>query len=61
MNNLAIEVHAPSLLALLVGVLTALVAVFFYINPTVSHHVDYAFYLMTLAYVVTSLFSLLRT
>jgi hypothetical protein len=61
MNNFAIEVHAPSLLALVVGVLAALVAIFFYFNPTVSHHVDYAFGLMTLAYVATSLFCVLRT
>jgi len=62
MNNFAIEVRAaPSLLALVVAVLAALVAIFFCFYPPASHHANYTFGLMTFAYVPTSLFSLLQT
>ena len=58
MKNMAIEVHAPSRPALVAGVLAALAAIIAYFTPGGSPHV--AFWLMTAAYVVSSLFTLVR-
>ena len=59
MKNMAIEVHAPSRPALVVGVLVALIAIISYFIPGGDTHV--AFWLMTAAYVVSSLFTLVKT
>jgi len=58
MKNMAIEVRAPSRLALVAGVLVALAGIIAYFIPGGSPHA--AFWLMTAAYVVTSLFTLVR-
>jgi multisubunit Na+/H+ antiporter MnhE subunit len=58
--SMAVELHAPSWLGLVVGVVVALVAIFFYFNPGVAH-TNYAFWLMTIAYVVASLGTVVRT
>ena len=59
MKNMAIEVHAPSRPALVVGVLVALIAIIYYFIP--GANTDVAFWLMTAAYVVASLFTLVKT
>ena len=55
-----IDVHAPSQPVLVVGVLVALLAIILYFVPGVAN-ADYAFWLMTLAYVVSSLGTMLKT
>jgi hypothetical protein len=57
--NTAIEVHAPSQPVLVVGVLVALLAIILYFVPGGNTH--YAFWLMTLAYVVASLGTVVKT
>jgi hypothetical protein len=54
-----IEVHAPSQLALVVGVLAALIALVIYFLPGASVHA--AFWLMTAAYVVSAIFTVVKT
>jgi uncharacterized protein involved in cysteine biosynthesis len=54
-----IEVHAPSQLALVVGVLAALIALALYFLPGTNVHT--AFWLMTTAYVVSALFIVVKT
>ena len=54
-----IEVHAPSQPALVVGVLVALLSIILYFTP--GPYVVYAFWLMTAAYVVASLASVVKT
>ena len=56
--NMAVQVHAPSQPVLVVGVLVALLAIIYYFVGTNTH---YAFWLMTLAYVVASLGTIVRT
>jgi hypothetical protein len=55
--NTAIETHAPSQPVLVVGVLVALLAIILYFLSGASG----AFWLMTLAYVVTSLGTVVKT
>ena len=55
-----IDVHAPSQPVLVVGVLVALLAIILHFVPGVAN-ADYAFWLMTLAYVVSSLGTMLKT
>ena len=55
-----IDVHAPSQSVLVVGVLVALLAIILYFVPGIAN-ADYAFWLMTLAYVVSSLGTMLKT
>ena len=57
--NMAVEVHAPSQPVLVVGVIAALAAIIYYFVPGTNTH--YAFWLMTLAYVVASLGTIVRT
>ena len=57
--SMAIEVHAPSQPALVVGVLVALLAIILYFIPGTYTH--YAFWLMTIAYVVSALGAVVRT
>jgi uncharacterized integral membrane protein len=54
-----IAVHAPSWPVLVVGVLVALLAIILYMAPGANVH--YAFWLMTAAYVVASLGTMVRT
>jgi hypothetical protein len=56
---MAIKVHAPSQPVLVVGVLVALLAIILYFIPGVNTHL--AFWIMTLAYVVASLGTVLKT
>jgi hypothetical protein len=55
--NMAIEAHAPSQPVLVVGVLVALLAIILYFLSGASG----AFWLMTLAYVVASLGTVVKT
>ena len=55
--NMAIETHAPSQPVLVVGVVVALLAIILYFLSGASG----AFWLMTLAYVVTSLGTVVKT
>ena len=55
--NTAIETHAPSQPVLVVGVLVALLAIILYFLSGASG----AFWLMTLAYVVASLGTVVKT
>jgi uncharacterized MnhB-related membrane protein len=55
--NIAVETHAPSQAVLLVGVFTALAALTYYSMG----NVDVAFWLMTLAYVVSALGAVVKT
>ena len=57
--NMAVEVHAPSQPVLVVGVLVALLAIIYYFVPGANTH--YAFWMMTLAYVVASLGTVVKT
>ena len=57
--NMAIEVHAPSQPVLVVGVLVALLAIIYYFIPGANLHI--AFWLMTAAYVVASLGTMVKT
>jgi hypothetical protein len=57
--NMAVEVHAPSQPVLIVGVLVALFAIIYYFIPGANTHT--AFWLMTAAYVVTSLGTVVKT
>ena len=57
--TMAVEVHAPSQPVLVVGVLVALLAIIYYFVPGANTH--YAFWLMTMAYVVSALGTLVRT
>jgi hypothetical protein len=54
-----IELHAPDWPVLVVGVLVALLSIILYFVPGL--YVDYAFWLMTAAYVVASLGTMVRT
>jgi hypothetical protein len=55
--NIAVETHAPSQAVLLVGVFAALAALTYYSIADV----DVAFWLMTLAYVVSALGAVVKT
>ena len=55
--NMAIEAHAPSQPVLVVGVLVALLAIILYFLSGANS----AFWLMTLAYVVASLGTVVKT
>jgi hypothetical protein len=55
-----IELHAPSQPVLVVGVLVALLAIILYFVPGIAN-ANYAFWLMTLAYVVSSLGTIVKT
>jgi uncharacterized MnhB-related membrane protein len=55
--NIAVETHAPSQAVLLVGVFAALAALTYYSMGDV----DVAFWLMTLAYVVSALGAVVKT
>ena len=57
--NMAVEVHAPSQPVLVVGVLVALLALILYFIPGANTHA--AFWLMTIAYVVASLGTVVKT
>ena len=57
--NMAVEVHAPSQPVLVVGVLVALLAIFYYFIPGANAQI--AFWLMTMAYVVSSLGTIVKT
>ncbi len=57
--NMALEVHAPSQPVLVVGVLLALLALILYFIPGANTSI--AFWLMTLAYVVASLGTVVKT
>ena len=57
--NMAVEVHAPSQPVLVVGVLVALMALILYFTPGANTYA--AFWLMTAAYVVASLGTLVKT
>jgi hypothetical protein len=57
--NMAVEVHAPSQPVLVVGVLVALLAIIYYFVP--GSNTDIAFWLMTFAYVVSSLGTIVKT
>jgi hypothetical protein len=57
--NMAVEVHAPSQPVLIVGVLVALLALILHFIP--GANTNYAFWLMTLAYVVASLGTVVKT
>jgi hypothetical protein len=56
---MAVEVHAPSQPVLVVGVLVALLALICYFIP--GKNTNIAFWLMTLAYVVASLGTVVKT
>jgi hypothetical protein len=56
---MALEVHAPSQPVLVVGVLVALLALILHFIP--GANTNYAFWLMTLAYVVASLGTVVKT
>jgi len=56
---MAVEVHAPSQPVLVVGVLVALLALVLYFMPGANTHS--AFWLMTFAYVVASLGTVVKT
>jgi len=56
---MALEVHAPSQPVLVVGVLLALLALILYFIPGANTSI--AFWLMTLAYVVASLGTVVKT
>ena len=60
MTTRGIEVHAPSQPVLVIGVLVALLAIILYFVPGIAN-ADYGFWLMTLAYVVSSLGTMLKT
>jgi uncharacterized MnhB-related membrane protein len=55
--NIAVETHAPSQAVLLVGVFAALAALTYYSMGDV----DVAFWLMSLAYVVSALGAVVKT
>jgi len=55
-----IDVHAPSQPVLVVGVLVALLAIILYFVPGIANE-NYAFWLMALAYVVSSLGTIVKT
>ena len=55
-----IEVHAPSQPVLVIGVLVALLAIILYFVPGIANE-NYAFWLMALAYVVSSLGTIVKT
>ena len=57
--NMAVEVHAPSQPVLVVGVLVALLAIILLLHTWGEH--AYAFWLMTPAYVVASLGTVVKT
>jgi antibiotic biosynthesis monooxygenase (ABM) superfamily enzyme len=57
--NMAVDVHAPSRPALVVGVLVAMLALIYYFIPAANTHI--AFWLMTTAYVVASLGAMVKT
>ncbi len=57
--NMAVEVHAPSQPVLVVGVLVALLAIIYYFVPGANTNI--AFWLMTFAYVVSSLGTIVKT
>ena len=57
--NIALETHAPSRPVLLVGVFAALAALTYYSMGEANS--DVAFWLMTLAYVVSALGAVLKT
>jgi hypothetical protein len=57
--NMAVEVHAPSQPVLVVGVLVALLALILHFIS--GANTNYAFWLMTLAYVVASLGTVVKT
>jgi hypothetical protein len=56
--NIAVETHTPSQPVIVVGVLVALLAMSIYFIPADTHS---AFWLMSLAYVVSALGSVVRT
>ena len=58
--SMAVEVHAPSQPVLVVGVLVALLAIILYFVPGAAN-AHYAFWLMTVAYVVASLGTVVKT
>jgi hypothetical protein len=58
-GNMDIEVHAPSWPVLVVGVLVALLAII--LNFVPGAYAQYAFWLMTAAYVVASLGTVVKT
>ncbi len=55
---MAVEVHAPSQPVLVVGVLVALFALIYYF---IGANINIAFWLMTAAYVVASLGTMVKT
>jgi hypothetical protein len=57
--NMAVEVHAPSQPVLVVGVLVALLALIYYFIPGANMHT--AFWMMSAAYVVASLGTMVKT
>ena len=57
--NMAVEVHAPSQPVLVVGVLVAWLAIILYFTPGANTHTG--FWLMTAAYVVASLGTVVKT
>jgi hypothetical protein len=57
--TLAVEAHAPSQPVLVVGAVVALLALIIYFVPGAD--TNYAFWLMTLAYVVASLGTVVKS
>jgi hypothetical protein len=55
-----VDLQTPRGLATVVGVVLALVAIFFHFSPS-GAYTSYGFWLMALAYVMSSLFSILKT
>ena len=53
---MAFDLYTPRGLALVAGVVLALVAIFFHFSPVFGAATGYGFWLMNLAYVVTALF-----
>jgi hypothetical protein len=56
---MTIEVHTPSQPVLVVGVLVALISIILHFVP--GANTNYAFWLMTMAYVVSSLGTIVKT
>jgi hypothetical protein len=60
MDMNTVDLQTPRGLALVAGVVLALVAIYFHFSPFGANN-SYGFWLMGLAYVVSSLFSVVKT
>jgi hypothetical protein len=59
MTNMAVQTRAPSQPVLVAGVLVALLAIIHYFIPGSNHNIS--FWLMTLAYVIAALGTVVKT